>query len=141
MTTHLRMGHILLTRINPNAIHAPAGQYSHAVRVQSGTPLLYIAGQVGITPQGQLIADFEGQVRQAWENLLHVLISEGVGAANLVHVNSYVVDGQDIDLFREVRKHYLPSPPPSSTTLIVPRLVSPKWLFEIDAVATAAAPP
>jgi len=139
VTNQWRVEQTLLTRINPNAIHAPAGQYSHATRVPSGTALLYIAGQVGITSQGQVIADFEGQVRQAWENLLHVLSSEGLGTANLVHVNSYVVDGQDIDLFREVRKHYLPSPPPSSTTLIVPRLVSPQWLFEIDAVAGAPA--
>ena len=124
-----------LERSNPLDVHPPAGQYSHLTKVPPGTTLIYIAGQVGADRGGRIAADFGTQMHQAWRNLEAILAAEGLGPEHLVHINSYVVGDQNIPLFRQIRSEYLPNPPPSSTTLLVPRLISPDWLFEVDGVA------
>ena len=46
--------------LNPDSVALPLGAYSNAVKVNAGS-LLYIAGQVGVDPQGNLVGP-----RQRW---------------------------------------------------------------------------
>ena len=122
---------------NPTSIHQPAGQYSHAALVSSGSETLYVAGQVGVNRTGILVDGFEPQVRQAFENLLAVLAAHDMTPANLARVNYYLISPEQVGDLRRIRVDYLPDPPPASTALIV-CLMNPNWLFEIDAVAVKA---
>ena len=57
--------------------------------------LVFIAGQVGWTPQGEWEArDFAGQFRQAVENILEVLAQAGGEAHHMVRLTWYVIDKQ-----------------------------------------------
>jgi enamine deaminase RidA (YjgF/YER057c/UK114 family) len=123
---------------NPSGIHPPAGQYSHGVSIQPGATVLHVAGQVGAAPDGSLEKGFEAQVHRAFSNLRAVLADHRMTVSDLVRVNYFLVNPGDIDIFRIARARHLPDPPPASTTLLVPRLMDPTWLFEIDAVAARA---
>jgi enamine deaminase RidA (YjgF/YER057c/UK114 family) len=49
--------------------------YSQGILVRGETRTLFIAGQVGIDPAGVVAPGFEAQARQAWSNLLAVLVA------------------------------------------------------------------
>ena len=49
-------------------IHTPRG-YTHVVEASAPGRTIYIAGQVGMAPDGKIAPDFRGQVTQCFENL------------------------------------------------------------------------
>ena len=58
--------------------------------------LVFVAGQVGWTPQGEWQArDFAGQFRQALANILEVLAEAGGEPHHLVRLTWYVLDKQE----------------------------------------------
>ena len=67
---------------NPKTIHPPVGDiYSHGAEVSPNSRLLWVAGEVGITPAGDVVKGFEAQTRTAWQNIAEVLNSAGMRAA------------------------------------------------------------
>ena len=122
--------------INPATISKPPG-YTHVVEIAGPGKTIYIAGQLGIDPSGNMAPDFRGQTVQAFENLKNALAEVGAGAANIVKINNYIVDiPANITTYREVRDQYLNmAAPPASTAVGVPALARPGALFEIEAIA------
>jgi enamine deaminase RidA (YjgF/YER057c/UK114 family) len=120
---------------NPDTVAAPLGSYSHAGWVKAGSDLLYIAGQVGVRPDGSLPATVAEQADIAYANLLRILEAAGLTAAHIVKLNTYVVAGQPAAAFREARRKALGDIRPASTFVFVPQLIEPKYLIEIEAVA------
>ena len=78
-----------LQRLNPSTLAAPGGHYSHAVVVNG---LVFISGQLPITPQGVKLVDapFERQAEQALANVQAALEGAGSSVAQLVQVRVYV---------------------------------------------------
>lgn len=123
---------------NPSTIAAPAGAYSNGVSAPAGGRWLHIAGQVAIDVDGTVPESFEAQAHVAWRNLLAVLADAGMGVADLVKVNHFLVDANDMAAYAAVRAGYLGEARPASTLLIVQALARPAWRVEIDAVAWKA---
>lgn len=111
----------------------PGNGYAQMVVVeQNGVKTLHISGQVGT---GE---DLETQMRDVLRKLGELLESEGGTYADLVKINTYIVDYQpeDLDVFRGVRKEvFTDAITPASTLVGVTSLALPQWLMEIDAVA------
>ncbi len=128
----------MLKHLNPATIAKPAGRYSQAVEVPAGARLLYISGQVGVTPDGTMLEGFEAQAGQAWRNLLGVLEAAGMGPGDLVRLNYYLTDAANVAALRAVRDRFLKDPPPAATLVMITALASPAWLVEIEAVAAKA---
>lgn len=120
---------------NPNTVAAPVGPYTHAAWVRSGSDLLYIAGQVGLTPEGALPEDVDAQAEQAFANVARILDGAGLTPANLVKINTYLVMGQPVTAVRAARQKAFGEAKPASTLIYVPQLVEPKYLIEVEAVA------
>jgi 2-iminobutanoate/2-iminopropanoate deaminase len=120
---------------NPDGIAAPVGAYSHGALVRAGSDLLYISGQVGNRPDGSVPESFAEQTAQAFANLVAILDAVGLTPANLVKVNQYLVEGNDVSGFRAARIAALGDVRPASTLVYVPRLADAKYLVEIEAVA------
>jgi enamine deaminase RidA (YjgF/YER057c/UK114 family) len=116
--------------INPPGIAAPVGTYSHAIETPPGARLLHVSGQVGIDRDGVAAADFEGQARLVWQNIV-----AGMDLNDLVRVNTYLVDAADIPASRAVRQSFLGAHRPASTLLVVSGLASPSYRIEIEAWA------
>jgi enamine deaminase RidA (YjgF/YER057c/UK114 family) len=123
--------------INPPTISKPPG-YTHVVEIMAPGRIIYIAGQLGIDPSGQMAPDFRGQTVQAFENLKNALTAVGASFKDVVKINNYLVDiPANIGTFREVRDQYLNmAAPPASTAVGVPALARPGALFEIEAIAS-----
>jgi 2-iminobutanoate/2-iminopropanoate deaminase len=128
----------MLKRHSPATVHAPASPYSHGVEVPPNARLLYVSGQIGQRPDGTTPADLAGQNEQAWANLKAVLAAAGMGVADIVRLNAYVVGAEGIAAFREVRNRMVGDLKPASTLIVVAGLASPAWKVEIECVAAKA---
>src|SRR5581483_3160739 len=124
---------------NPAGIAKPGG-YTHVVEATGPGRIVYIAGQLGLKPDGQIAGDFRAQCTQAFENLKTALNSVGATWNDVVKLNNYLVNiGTNLAIYREVRDKYVnTSQPPASTTVGVPALARPDALFESEAVVLLA---
>jgi enamine deaminase RidA (YjgF/YER057c/UK114 family) len=125
--------------MNPAAIAKPGG-YSHVVEITGPGRIVYIAGQLGLKPDGSIAGDFRAQVTQAFENLKSALAAVGATFEDVVKLNNYLVDIKtNLVHYREVRDKYVnTSQPPASTTIGVPALARPDALYEVEAVVILA---
>ncbi|AMN41758.1 RidA family protein [Rhodoplanes sp. Z2-YC6860] len=125
--------------MNPSAIAKPGG-YSHVVEATGPGRIVYIAGQLGLKPDGNIAGDFRAQATQAFENLKAALASVGATFNDVVKLNNYLVDiSANLGHYREVRDKYVNvKEPPASTTVAVPALARPDALYEVEAVVILA---
>lgn len=126
--------------INPPGLSMPRG-YTHVVSIQGGGKTAFISGQIAVNPQGEMVGrnDLRRQAEQVYENLKVALASAGASLANVVKMNTYIVNfkpQEHLSIIREVRSHYLPEQnPPASTLTGVQSLALDGLLIEIEAVA------
>ena len=125
--------------MNPETIAKPGG-YTHVVEVVGPGRIVYIAGQLGLKPDGKIAGDFRAQAVQAFENLKNALAAVGATFNDVVKLNNYLVDiTPNIAIYREVRDKYVDtSKPPASTTVGVPALARDGALFEVEAIVMLA---
>jgi enamine deaminase RidA (YjgF/YER057c/UK114 family) len=126
---------------NPDTVSRPAGTYSHVARVPAGATLVVIAGQVGIGPDGKLVADdIEGQCAQVFDNIGAALEAAGAGWANVIQTMTFLTRREDIPPLRAWRTREFPRfwPDrryPPSTLLVVSGLASEEMLVEVQVLA------
>jgi enamine deaminase RidA (YjgF/YER057c/UK114 family) len=125
--------------MNPGAIAKPGG-YSHVVETTGPGRIVYIAGQLGLKPDGKVAGDFRAQAVQAFENLKTALAAVGATFNDVVKLNNYLVDiSTNLPIYREVRDRYVNvSQPPASTTIGVPALARADAHYEVEAVVMLA---
>ena len=125
--------------MNPDAIAKPGG-YTHVVEVTGPGRIVYIAGQLGLKPDGKIAGDFRAQALQAFENLKAALAAVGAGFDDVVKLNNYLVDIKgNLGIYREVRDKYVNTKsPPASTTVGVPALARDDALYEVEAIVMLA---
>ena len=123
------------TFVNPRDVHAPVGPYSHTAIVQGGSELVFISGQVGMRADGSIPSSFGEQVEVTFQNLTACLAAHGLGVDAVVKLGVFVLPGQDWELLRAARERHFGAHRPTSTSVFVPQLASPKFLVEIEAIA------
>jgi enamine deaminase RidA (YjgF/YER057c/UK114 family) len=121
--------------VNPAGVHAPVGPYSHTAVVPPGAALVFVAGQVGMRPDGSVPATFAEQVEVTFANLLACLAAHGLGVEAVVRLGVFLLPGQDFQALRAVRERHFGAHKPASTTIYVPQLASPAFLVEVEALA------
>ena len=128
-----------MRHMNPAAIAKPGG-YTHVVEVTGPGRIVYIAGQLGLKPNGDIAGDFRAQCVQAFENLKAALAAVGATFDDVVKLNNYLIDiSQNLGHYREVRDKYVnTAQPPASTTIGIPALARPDALYEVEAVVLLA---
>src|SRR5437867_2567750 len=110
-------------------------KYSPAVKAGR---LVFIAGQVGIRPDGTVPDSAEEQIDLAFKRLGAILKHEGLGFEDLVELVSYHVRiDEQLTTFREVKDKYVTRDFPAWTILGMASLARPNLLIEIKAVAAA----
>ena len=125
---------------NPDALAKPTVGYSQVAEVTGGK-VVYIAGQISQDKNGNLVGkdDFRAQVTQVFDNLKAAVEAAGGTFHDVVKLNYYCaesVDPSQIPVVREVRDKYINTAnPPTSTFVVVKRLVRPEWMIEVEAVA------
>lgn len=108
-------------------------KYSPAVKANG---LVFIAGQVGLRPDGTVPDSAEEQIRLAFLRLGAILQHEGLGFEDLVELVSYHVRiDEQLSIFREIKDEFIKSDFPAWTILGVASLARSNMLIEIKAVA------
>jgi 2-iminobutanoate/2-iminopropanoate deaminase len=90
-----------IERVNPSALAAPGGHYSHVV-VHGG--LAYVSGQLPIGPGGPLPSDapFEDQARQVLANVRSAVEGAGSDLSRVLKCTVYVSNIADWPLFNRL---------------------------------------
>ena len=127
--------------LNPATVATPIGTFSNAVKVTAGS-LLYIAGQVGVDSQGNLVGqgDIGAQTQQVFNNIGAILESAGGSFGNVVEFTTYVVGRELVQPYMAARtgmfQTMFPAGDyPANTLLVISGLVREDLLVEIKAVA------
>jgi len=122
--------------INPEGWERPRG-YSNGVAAEGRQ--IFIAGQIGWTPDHQVWEGFGAQVRQAFQNTVDVLAAAGARPEHLVRMTWFITDreaysaaGREIgEAYKAtIGKHF-----PAMTVVEVSRLLHDDALVEIESAA------
>ena len=114
------------------------GNYSDAVEVPSQARWLLTSGTPGLALDGTLPPDITGQAELAWGHIVRMLEQAGMTVHDLVKVTHTLIRPEDIPGYVKVRSRFLGDARPASMLLIVPQLVRPEFLIEIEAIAAKA---
>jgi enamine deaminase RidA (YjgF/YER057c/UK114 family) len=126
----------MLELSNPRNVHTPIGPYSHTALVPSATEMIYISAQLGIRPDGSTPASIEEQADQVFANIVALLRAHGLEPSSIVKLSTFLVSGQNGRAVLDAKLKYLGTHRPAATAVYVPQLVDPKWLVEVEAIAT-----
>lgn len=111
--------------------------FSPAVRAGG---LLFIAGQVGLRPDGTVPDDVGEQVEMAFQRTGEILRLAGLDFSDLVEVVSYHVDMADnMPAFLAVKKKYTERPFPAWSMIGIAGLARSTMKIEIRSVAALRA--
>src|SRR2546430_1114221 len=112
------------------------GSYSDAVQGPPPAPGLLTAGTPGPALGGGLPQDITGQAELAWAHVVTMLERADMTVKDLVKVTHYLLRASDIPAYVKVRSRFLGDARPASMLLlVVPQLVRPEFLLEIEAYA------
>jgi enamine deaminase RidA (YjgF/YER057c/UK114 family) len=116
-------------------IASQIGAYSDAIEVEPDVRWLLTSGTPGLTRAGELPNDISGQAELAWQHIGHMLERAGMAVSNIVKVTQYLTRAEDIPIYSNARTRYLGSARPASMLLVIPQLVRPEFLLEVEIVA------
>ena len=113
---------------------APIGPYSQGKVFGN---LLFTAGQIGLTPAGELADGLKAQTRQALANLKAVLEAGGASFGSVVKTTIFLKDMNDFGTVNSIYAEAFGDSAPARSTVQAARL--PKdALVEIEAIAAVA---
>lgn len=116
-------------------VAALIGKYSDAIEVSPHARWLITSGTPGLPLNATLPTDVTGQAEIAWQHIIRMLEAASMTVHDLVKVTHYLLRPEDIKPYVQVRTKYLGDARPASMLLIVPELVRPEFLLEIEAIA------
>jgi enamine deaminase RidA (YjgF/YER057c/UK114 family) len=128
----------MTNRIHNIGVASQIGTYSDAVELPANVRWLSTAGTPGLAPDGSLAPDITGQAEAAWAHIVTLLEKAGMTIADVVKVTQYLVRADDIPAYAKVRARFLGAARPASTLLVVPALVRPDILLEVEVQAAKA---
>jgi enamine deaminase RidA (YjgF/YER057c/UK114 family) len=99
---------------------------------------LYVSGQNGRLADGSLPKDFQREAGQSLSNAQAVLRAAGMDFGNVVWMNIYVTEAQDIGPMNDVYWKAIGQTPPARTVLVVGALPNGERI-EINCIAVSSA--
>ena len=112
------------------------GSYSDAVEIIDAKRILYVSGTPGIDgDSGDIPESFAEQADLAWKNVICILGEADMGVEDIVKLTQHLVRREDLQSYRDIRSRYLGECAPASMLTILPGLVWPNMLIELEVVA------
>jgi enamine deaminase RidA (YjgF/YER057c/UK114 family) len=125
-------------KIHDIGVAKQIGSYSDAIETASNLRWFYTSGTPGMTEAGELPPDIEKQSEIAWGHVIRMLEQVDMTTADIVKVTQYLTKADDIAGYAKVRTRFLGEARPASMLLVIPQLVWPKILVEVEIVAAKA---
>lgn len=127
-----------LKLVNPTSVATPKG-YSQVAQIDLGNvTMLFIAGQVPLDKQGNLIGkdDFAKQTEQVFINIKNIIEEAGGTMNHLAKLTYFIRDVSKIQVLRDARDKFVNTKtPPASTLVEVSKLYRTDVMIEIEATA------
>lgn len=126
-------------QLNPASWQEKFG-YTQGCLVDEAQRLLFVAGQIAMDEDGQLVGegDFEVQTRQVFTNMGRVLELAGMSFDDVVQVGVFMTDISQLRTYAQVRDEFVnTATPPASTAIGVNSLALPGLLVEVNAIAVS----
>lgn len=114
------------------------GKYSDGVRVAANQRWLFTSGTPGLLMDGASPGDITRQTEFAWRHILRMLEQAEMTVADVVKVTQYLTKAADIPEYAKVRNRFLGGAQPASMLLVIPQLVRPDFLIEVEVIAAKA---
>lgn len=112
------------------------GSYSDAVEIAGAKRILYVSGTPGIdSDSGELPDSFAEQADLAWKNIIRILREADMAVEDIVKLTQHLIRREDLQSYREIRSRHLGECAPASMLTILPGLVWPNMLIELEVVA------
>ena len=125
----------MLKKHNPATVATPLSAYSHGVEVPANARWMCLSGQIAISPDGSVPDGIDAQTRLIFENIKNILASGNMALEDLVRLNVYIVNPDNMAGFRPVRDEYVGDIKCGSTMIVIAGLAKPEFLIEIEAMA------
>ena len=119
-------------------VAAQIGKYSDAVETAPNLRWLHTSGTPGLGENKQLPDDITGQSELAWTHIMRVLRETDMGVEDIVKVTQYLTRAEDIADYAKVRYKFLGDARPAFMLLVIPQLVWPEILVEVEVIAAKA---
>jgi 2-iminobutanoate/2-iminopropanoate deaminase len=111
------------------------GAYSDSIEAAPNLRWLITSGTPGLSTTGELPAEITGQAELAWEHIVSMLNQSGMTVSDIVKVTQYLTRPEDIPAYAKVRARFLGQSRPASMLLVIPQLVRPEFLVEVEVIA------
>ena len=125
-------------KIHDIGVASQIGAYSDAIEAGPNLRWLMTSGTPGLSTIGELPKDIAGQADLAWKHIARMLDRAGMTVADIVKVTQYLIRAEDIPAYAKVRSTFLRDARPASMLLVVPQLVRPEFLLEVEVIAAKA---
>ena len=130
-----------ITHLNPPSMHSSLA-FSQGTIVPAGARMLYVGGQNGVGPDGNVVADtLQGQTEQALRNVITVLAEAGATQSDVAKLTIHLAEGGDVNAGFAASLAVWGANPTAITVVQVPSFSNPEFLVEIDAVAALPTEP
>lgn len=123
--------------IVPTSIAAPFANYAHGVVVERTSRLLFVSGQLGITPNGVVPQSARSQAEICLGNIDEVLAESGMDRSHVVRINAFVTSREHMSGYMQARDRWIEGlkKPPASTLVIVSGFTRPEFKVEVEVTA------
>ena len=128
----------MANKIHDIGVARQIGTYSDAVEAPANSRWLITAGTPGLASDGTLPVDITGQAEIAWSHIVAILKKADMEVGDIVKVTQYLLHATDIPAYAKVLAKFLGQARPASMLLVVPALVRPEFLLEIEVQAAKA---
>ncbi len=113
-----------------------ASGYAQAIEITGARRIVYVSGQIPVTPEGNVPDNFRDQARQAWHNVEAQLRAAGMSLHNIVKHTTYLSDRCYRQVNSDVRREVL-GEHEAALTVIISGIYDEAWLLEIEVIAAA----
>lgn len=122
---------------NPTeGVYPASDDYVHALEVRGAVRTLYVAGTMGLDPQGAAGSGLTEQLDLIWSNLRAILASADMTVDNIVRITSYLRDASYAEANAAARVAALGDRVVPTTAIVAETLVD-TWLVELEIIAAA----
>src|SRR5664279_2795725 len=121
-------------RVASSSPYAPVIGFSSAVRAGN---LVFVAGTTAVDSSGAVIGgdDPYAQTQEALRKISAMLAEAGTDLSHVVQTRMYLVRSEHSEHVGRAHREVFTENPPAATMVVVPVLLDPRMLVEIEAVA------
>jgi enamine deaminase RidA (YjgF/YER057c/UK114 family) len=119
-----------------DGVYAASSDYVHALEVRGAARLLFVAGTMGLHPNGVPGSSLAEQLELIWSNIRAILASADMTVDNIVRLTSYLRDASYAEANAQARRVALGGRA-LPTTAIVAETLDSDWLVEIEVIGAS----